>query len=78
MLSIFVIGYDVIFIPLEFVGLVLGSELQSIVAFMDWTTAVFWTFDIFMAFSTGFHSEGIVELRPWRIAAAYMRSWFFC
>lgn len=44
---------------------------------MAWLTRMFWTFDIFGSFLTGYMThDGFIELRPRMIARRYTRSWF--
>lgn len=66
-----IVIYDLIVIPLA------AFDLQS-VAFtvLDWVTATMWSFDIFVNFMRGVDIGGVVELRPSRIMARYLKSWF--
>jgi hypothetical protein len=43
---------------------------------MAWVTTCWWTIDICISFMTGVHVDGVVEMRLWRIARRYIRSWF--
>jgi len=38
---------------------------------------VFWTADIPFTFLSGYHAGGVVEMRPPKIAKAYLKSWFW-
>lgn len=67
------ISYDVVTIPLQVFELPQSLGLSV----MDWLVAVYWSVDVFHRFFIGFSDQGIVELRPRRIARHYIHSWFF-
>lgn len=39
-------------------------------------TTIFWTMDIFLSFFTGFHTMGVIEMRPRHTAFHYLSHWF--
>jgi len=72
LLSIVMLVHDICTIPLEAFSLQ-DSEYVKIIAFV---TTVFWTLDIPISFLKGYYCEGVVEMRPSRIAKRYLQSWF--
>ncbi|CAE8582380.1 unnamed protein product, partial [Polarella glacialis] len=72
LLSVMILTYDVLLIPFE----AFEPEETTFLAVMDWITVIFWTVDIPVQFLTGFHSEGVLEMRPSKIARKYVKSWF--
>ena len=71
--SIAVVSYDVLTVPLvAFKGM--DSELFKTIGL---GTTVFWTADIPFTFLSGYHAGGVVEMRPPKIAKAYLKSWFW-
>jgi len=73
LLTLVMVAYDVVTIPLLAFNL---DGKATITVTMDWSTLIFWTFDMPVSFMTGFHVGGIVEMRPFAIAKNYMKSWF--
>lgn len=73
MIGILLVAYDTISIPLH---LAFDIEESFFFTFMAIMTSVFWTMDIFVTFLTGFHVEGIVEMRLQQTAMHYLRGWF--
>mmetsp|Transcript_54956 Transcript_54956/g.128519 ORF Transcript_54956/g.128519 Transcript_54956/m.128519 type:complete len:984 (+) Transcript_54956:124-3075(+) len=71
-LSLLILGFDAIFIPLGAFGL---PDYDFIVGMM-WVTSIFWTLDIGATIVTGFHHDGRVELSFKRIFYNYLRTWF--
>mmetsp|Transcript_71258 Transcript_71258/g.196724 ORF Transcript_71258/g.196724 Transcript_71258/m.196724 type:complete len:915 (+) Transcript_71258:821-3565(+) len=72
-MSIFLVVYDMVMIPLQLFELpeTLISDMLS------WTTRLFWTWDLVMSFCTGYvRKDGIIENRLWKIAKSYICSWF--
>lgn len=72
-MSMFVLTYDVITIPME------AASVLSITTWYERVgvvVTVFWTVDMFLSFFQGFNRKGVVELRPKETAWAYFRSWF--
>lgn len=41
----------------------------------NWVSTLFWTFDMFASFCTGFHIEGAIEMRPRKVVHNYVRTW---
>mmetsp|Transcript_44989 Transcript_44989/g.101227 ORF Transcript_44989/g.101227 Transcript_44989/m.101227 type:complete len:749 (-) Transcript_44989:95-2341(-) len=72
-LSVIMLVYDIIYIPLE----VFEFQRTSLMAGMEWSTTCFWTADILASFLTGYHTEGIVEMRPAMISRRYVKSGLF-
>lgn len=75
MASLILIAYDLIGIPLDLAGFDL-SEGRQIIDVFDKCTAAFWLIDIAMSMLTGYHTGGLVEMRPQEISKKYVRSWF--
>lgn len=71
-LSVFVLGYDIVYIPLE----VFAMDPNMITQGMEFGTTCFWTMDMAVSFLTGYHSEGLIEMRPGKIARRYLRTGF--
>jgi len=73
-ISLILVVYDVFYIPLGFFPIdPNGWFLQ----FMKWLTRFFWSIDFPASFFCGFvTADGSIELRPWRIAKRYLKSWF--
>mmetsp|Transcript_4094 Transcript_4094/g.8408 ORF Transcript_4094/g.8408 Transcript_4094/m.8408 type:complete len:808 (-) Transcript_4094:29-2452(-) len=73
-LSTFVVmGWDCIVLPMQAFPLPETDFTQA----MGLATTVFWTVDIISSFFTGYQEGGThIEMRPMKIAARYMRSWF--
>ncbi|CAJ1459474.1 unnamed protein product, partial [Effrenium voratum] len=73
-LSLGMITYDIIFVPLE---VCFTLEETGGLALMDWFTRLFWTFDMGMSCITGFvFADGVIEYRPAAILQRYVKSWF--
>mmetsp|Transcript_33838 Transcript_33838/g.79089 ORF Transcript_33838/g.79089 Transcript_33838/m.79089 type:complete len:1025 (-) Transcript_33838:130-3204(-) len=72
LVSLLILGFDAIFIPLAAFGL----PDYDFIVWMMWITTVFWSLDIGASFMTGFHHNGMVELRPSRIIVHYLKTWF--
>jgi len=70
--SFWVMGYDLIFIPLQAFDL----EASAFSIIMGYVTTVFWTLDVIWSFFVGYHDAGIIEMRPKQIAKRYLRTWF--
>lgn len=72
-LSLFLVSYDVIVLPLGF------FKLPDSIFFtiMTWTTRLFWTCDIPMSVLTGYlRRDGTTEMRPRKILERYLYTWF--
>lgn len=65
------IVYDVIVIPLSAFDL----PQNLFVLLMAWVCTVYWTLDIPFSFVVGYHSKGVLEMRPLQIAQHYARTW---
>lgn len=72
LLSIACMFYDLLVVPMQVFDLPVTPGMRVV----DTCTVGFWTLDIPNSFLTGFHSEGITEMRPRRIARAYFRGLF--
>mmetsp|Transcript_28714 Transcript_28714/g.66639 ORF Transcript_28714/g.66639 Transcript_28714/m.66639 type:complete len:940 (-) Transcript_28714:125-2944(-) len=72
MLSAILLCYDLIMIPLTIFPLGDHAFLTT----MMWTSTVYWSLDIIASFLTGYHVNGVVELRPSKVAKHYSRTWF--
>jgi len=72
MLSLLIVAYDLITLPLQ----AFGYDSTSMAEAIRPITTVFWTVDIFVSFCSGYHAEGLIEMRPGRILKRYLRSWF--
>ena len=64
---------DLFFIPLQLFNLPPDYELR----WLDLTSLIFWTLDIFLSFFTGYYEKGRLELSQSRIAINYLKTWFF-
>merc|ERR1712232_345465 len=72
LISLILLGYDIVFLPMIAFDLPWSGHMVG----MDIFACSFWTFDIGASFFVGFHSKGVVEMRPSRVARQYTRSWF--
>lgn len=72
LLSIVCMLYDVLLFPMQVFPLPESGVLQV----CDIGTVVFWTLDIPNSFLTGYNAHGILEMRPRKIARAYLRGLF--
>mmetsp|Transcript_112237 Transcript_112237/g.250753 ORF Transcript_112237/g.250753 Transcript_112237/m.250753 type:complete len:578 (-) Transcript_112237:68-1801(-) len=66
------IAYDVLMVPM----IAFKMEASSFSLPMAWITAVFWTLDMALQLITGFHTEGVVEMRLRHIRKRYLSTWF--
>ena len=74
-IGMFLIVYDLITIPLQAFGEHMVEN--GFLDFMSWFASCYWVVDIPFSFFVGFDTkDGMVELRPRRIAQNYMQSWF--
>jgi len=72
-MSLFLVGYDTISIPLELFEPPPTPFTQG----MAWVTRLFWSFDMPLSFMTGFiRSNGSVEMRFHIIAQRYLMTWW--
>lgn len=71
--SILCMFYDVLMIPMQ----VFPFPSTVVTRVLDFCTVVFWTLDIPFTFLSGFQSQGILEMRPRKIAKSYFKTLFF-
>jgi len=79
-LSCIMVCYDVVTIPLMVVclekGDFLGGGNGPFTEAMDFVTTFFWTVDVPCSFLTGYHNDGVIEMRAIHIAMNYFKTWF--
>lgn len=66
------IFYDLVFLPMQLVFELPIKELWTAIA---WVAACYWTFDIPFSFCTGFHRDGVLEVRVPKMARHYALTW---
>jgi len=72
-MCIFLVAYDLVAIPLALFEP--EETLESVI--LAWVCRLFWSFDMPLAFFTGFiKSDGSLEMRPPKIAKRYVTTWF--
>eukprot|EP00747_Dinoflagellata_sp_TGD_P167123 gnl/TRDRNA2_/TRDRNA2_191035_c0_seq1.p1 gnl/TRDRNA2_/TRDRNA2_191035_c0~~gnl/TRDRNA2_/TRDRNA2_191035_c0_seq1.p1 ORF type:complete len:875 (-),score=119.38 gnl/TRDRNA2_/TRDRNA2_191035_c0_seq1:67-2691(-) len=72
-LSLFVIMYDLIVLPLG----IFDFEEMSVPKTLRLIVTIFWTIDIACTFCSGYQTaSGVIEMRPSKIASRYLRGWF--
>lgn len=71
-MSVFVIGFDVLTVPLTAFEGMMNTRPMFVVGFF---TTIFWSLDIAYTFFSGFYEGGLVEMRMSRIALAYLKRW---
>eukprot|EP00434_Breviolum_minutum_P000591 symbB.v1.2.000514.t2/scaffold31.1/size418471/10 len=64
--------YDMIVIPIS----AFEPEETMFTIFMEWTTQIFWTFDVVMSLLTGYVHKGQLVMSPWAILIHYLKTWF--
>lgn len=64
---------DIFFIPLQLFDVPAAYLMQ----WLDTTSLIFWTLDIFLSFFTGYYQKGRLELKHRKIACNYVKTWFF-
>lgn len=74
LMSILVLSVDIVMVPMVAFDIPETTVLQV----MNVTFTTFWTLDIFATFITGYHDEGLIEMRPSKIFRNYVKSWFVC
>jgi len=73
LLGAFLVTYECIMIPLQFLNL---EETKALVV-IAWLLRIYWTSDIPCSMCTGFHyPEGKAEMRPRKVMKNYFRTWF--
>jgi len=71
-MGMLLIGYDVIVIPLS----AFEPPPNVFTQMMAWACTLYWTFDIPCTVLVGYHTKGVLEMRPLRIASHYLHTWF--
>lgn len=71
--SMVVLFYDSTMIPYQ---LAWDVEADQVFLITSWAMLIFWMFDMFMSFSTGYYSSGELEMRREAISRRYLRTWF--
>lgn len=66
------IGWDVVYIPLEVFSIEEGIVLLG----LSWFITAFWTWDIMFSFMVGHYHNGALVMEPKRIARRYLSTWF--
>lgn len=72
LLGLLLIGWDCVMVPLE------AFQMQTTLFthVMEWIVRVFWTLNMGMSFLVGYmRDDGMVEMRPRKVAKKYCRSW---
>eukprot|EP00929_Paragymnodinium_shiwhaense_P004414 TRINITY_DN10532_c0_g1_i3.p1 TRINITY_DN10532_c0_g1~~TRINITY_DN10532_c0_g1_i3.p1 ORF type:complete len:779 (-),score=148.37 TRINITY_DN10532_c0_g1_i3:109-2445(-) len=72
LISVVILAYDILTIPL----MVFDIPESRPIELLNQVCTVFWTMDIIISFLSGYHLDGLVELRPSRIGRRYLRTWF--
>eukprot|EP00927_Polykrikos_kofoidii_P033159 TRINITY_DN28067_c0_g1_i1.p1 TRINITY_DN28067_c0_g1~~TRINITY_DN28067_c0_g1_i1.p1 ORF type:complete len:709 (-),score=132.99 TRINITY_DN28067_c0_g1_i1:45-2171(-) len=72
MVSVFLLLYDIVTVPIE----AFAPPADQFTIGMDWTTLIFWTFDVFASFATGYSDNGLIRMHPSAIASHYLKTWF--
>lgn len=70
--SFLFICWDTVFLPMQTFSLPAREFRERV----DLVIAIFWVCDMIMAFFVGFWNEQYMEMRPGRVAKAYLTSWF--
>jgi len=71
--GLLLIGYDCIMVPLDMFQLPQTAVLDV----MAWIIRLYWTFNMVMSFLVGYmRDDGMVEMRPFKVARRYLISWF--
>eukprot|EP00929_Paragymnodinium_shiwhaense_P004413 TRINITY_DN10532_c0_g1_i2.p1 TRINITY_DN10532_c0_g1~~TRINITY_DN10532_c0_g1_i2.p1 ORF type:complete len:851 (-),score=145.04 TRINITY_DN10532_c0_g1_i2:46-2598(-) len=72
LISVVILAYDIFTVPL----MVFDIPESTLIAVLNMVCTVFWTLDIIVSFLSGYHMDGLVELRPSQIGRRYVRTWF--
>lgn len=72
-MGMLLIGYDVIVIPLS----AFEPPPNLFTQMMAWVCTLYWTVDIPCTLVVGYHTKGVLEMRPLRIASHYAHTWLF-
>jgi len=70
-MSLFIMGYDIVFIPL----MAFNLQRSALTIAATWCTTIFWTCDILNSCSSGYHKRGVLEMRPRKVFKKYIKSW---
>lgn len=70
MLCILCMFYDVVMFPMQTFNL---DSIRGTLDLFDLIVVVFWTLDIPNTFTKGFYTNGVLEMRPSKIATSYVR-----
>lgn len=70
--SILFMSMDVLMVPMQAFPIPQTNAIKV----LDWVTLIFWSLDILNSFFTGYHQNGIHEMRPGKIAKRYIRKMF--
>lgn len=70
--SVLLLFYDIVMVPIE----AFSPMTNTLMVGMDWTTLIFWTFDVFASFATGYSDNGLTRMDPRSVASHYLGSWF--
>ena len=75
LVSIVVLAIDILSAPMI---LAWSLEVEGLLLVLSLVSLCFWSFDIFVSFSTGHYrqSDGEFESRPAQVAQKYVKSWF--
>mmetsp|Transcript_19285 Transcript_19285/g.45031 ORF Transcript_19285/g.45031 Transcript_19285/m.45031 type:complete len:822 (-) Transcript_19285:279-2744(-) len=71
-MSMVVMAFDAVTIPLQ----VFDLKVDGFMDIMSLVTTLFWSVDMALSFFSGYHVDGVVEMRPSFVACNYLRSWF--
>merc|ERR1740121_1961346 len=67
------VAYDGFMIP--FMQAFHKTDISSTLAAIMMVSTVFWTLDIPCTFFTGYHTDGLIEMRMTKIARRYLGTW---
>lgn len=72
MMCFILVCYDVIVIPLQVFPIAETQQFWT----MNYIAVVFWSCDLVFSFFVGYHEAGMLEMRPRKVALAYVKSFF--
>lgn len=70
-LGVLIMLYDTVIIPMQ----VFDLPASSMTSYMGKASLGYWTLDIGLSFMVGYYNRGILEMRPYHIAAHYATTW---
>lgn len=74
LMGLILVAHDIIMIPLQ----IIGPQASAFSTVASWFIRLFWTLDVLVSFLTGYLSpQGLIELRPARVARQYVRTRLF-